>query len=46
MGLTWALRTGLAYAGQQIAAAAARKTEEEAPPPAPSPLEEPWNTTR
>jgi hypothetical protein len=46
MGLTWALRTGLAYAGQQIAAASARKSEESPTPPAPSPLEEPWNTTR
>jgi hypothetical protein len=52
MGLTWALRTGLTYAGQQLAAAATAKATggEEPPaasdhPPAPSPLEEPWNTT-
>jgi len=50
MGLTWALRTGLTYAGQQLAAAATRTNHEGAGhadhPPAPSPLEEPWNTTR
>ena len=52
MGLTWALRTGLTYAGQQLAAAATRTNHEghghadESQSPAPSPLEEPWNTTR
>jgi hypothetical protein len=53
MGLTWALRTGLTYAGQRLAAAAMQKPPQDGPPhhgedhpPAPSPLEEPWNTTR
>lgn len=46
MGLTWALRTGLQYAGQQIVSAAARKNEETPSPPAPSPLEEPWTPPR
>lgn len=46
MGLTWGLRTGLNYAGQRLAAAAMNKPHEEPHPPAPSPLEEPWNTTR
>jgi hypothetical protein len=45
MGLTWGLRTGLSYVGQQIAAAA-KKAHEDAHPPAPSPLEEPWNPKR
>ena len=53
MGLTWALRTGLSYAGQQLAAAATRTNENlegndhaDESQPAASPLEEPWNTTR
>jgi hypothetical protein len=49
MGLTWGLRTGLNYAGQQLAAAMTKPaTAEETsqPAPAPSPLEEPWNTAR
>jgi hypothetical protein len=54
MGLTWALRTGLTYAGEQLAAAATRKSEhqaeresdDETPPAAPSPVEEPLNTKR
>ncbi len=56
MGLTWAVRTGLAYAGQQLAAAATRNDEghvdredhaqaDEPHPPAPDPVAEPWNTT-
>lgn len=52
MGLTWALRTGLQYAGQRLAAAAMNKPAHDGDsphgehPPAPSPLEEPWNTAR
>jgi hypothetical protein len=46
MGLTWGIRTGLSYIGQQIAAAAAKKAQENAHPPAPSPVEEPWNPSR
>ena len=47
MGLTWALRTGLTYLGQRLTSAAAHKPHDEpSHPPAPSPLEEPWNTTR
>jgi hypothetical protein len=49
MGLTWALKTGLNYAGQHIASAAMNKSStaprEKHHEPAPSPLEEPWNTT-
>jgi hypothetical protein len=43
MGLTWGLKTGLNYVGQQIAAAAMKPKAEEPQPPSPSPLEEPWN---
>lgn len=46
MGLTWAVRTGLSYMGQRLASAAMNKAHEQPHPPAPSPLEEPWNTTR
>jgi hypothetical protein len=46
MGLTWGLRTGLSYIGQQIAAAAMNKASAEEHPPAPSPHENPWNPTR
>jgi hypothetical protein len=53
MGLTWALRTGLTYAGQRLAAAAMQKPpqdgvshEDAEHPPAPSPLEQPWNPAR
>jgi hypothetical protein len=48
MGLTYALKTGLSYASQHLAAMAMNKP---APPderadqnPAPAPIEEPWNT--
>ena len=57
MGLTWALRTGLTYAGEQLAAAAARKNEnhehhnerepaDETPPAESSPVKEPSSTKR
>jgi hypothetical protein len=46
MGLTWALKTGLSYAGQRMTSAAIQKAHEHSHPPAPSPLEEPWNTAR
>ena len=48
MGLTWALRTGLSYAAHRFTSAAAQRAHqhESEQPPAPSPLEEPWNTTR
>jgi hypothetical protein len=48
MGLTWAMRTGLQYAGQRFTEAAMKKAQahEETQPPSPSPLEEPWNPTR
>jgi hypothetical protein len=56
MGLTWAVRTGLTYVGEQLAHAAKQSNEdriqddvstgeEDLHPPAPSPIEEPWNIT-
>jgi len=49
MGLTWAAKTGLNYATQHLATMAMNRQpqpdREELPDPAPSPLEEPWNTT-
>jgi hypothetical protein len=49
MGLTWAMKTGLNYATQHLATMAmnrqAPQNAEEHHEPAPSPLEEPWNTT-
>lgn len=56
MGLTWAVRNGIQYATQQMAAAAqnrasaahqARHAEHSNPdhPPGPSPLHEPWSPT-
>jgi hypothetical protein len=54
MGLTWAVRTGVQYATQQMAAAAQNKTHAAAAshtaqhddhPPGPSPLAEPWTSS-
>jgi hypothetical protein len=48
MGLSWAARTGMNYMVQRLTTPARegqRKSGEEYPP-APSPLEEPWKTTR
>jgi ElaB/YqjD/DUF883 family membrane-anchored ribosome-binding protein len=48
MGLTWAAKTGLNYATQHLASMAMNRPAppvEEHHAPAPSPLEEPWNTT-
>jgi ElaB/YqjD/DUF883 family membrane-anchored ribosome-binding protein len=49
MGLTWAVKAGMNYATQHLSTMAANRA---APPssedhhePAPSPIEEPWNTT-
>jgi hypothetical protein len=49
MGLTYALRTGISYATQQMAAAAQNKAHAEKSPaedhePGPSPLHEPWQS--
>jgi len=46
MGLTWAMKAGLQYIGQQVTSAAMAKQHAESTPPSPSPLEEPWNPTR
>ena len=48
MGLTWAVRSGMAYASQQFTAAAqhkARPTDEPHHDPGPSPLHEPWTSS-